>query len=359
MSHQIIHLPWLAAAALASACAGPAARESEWLWPLPPEKPRLRYVESIRSSQDVRPASTLDGFKQLVGGVSQEIDLTKPYGVAARGGVLYVTDTILGRLLVFDRAARAFKVYGAEGPGRLNKPIGVAVDKHGLVYVTDAHQQRVVVYTPDGAFVRALGGPKLLTHPVAAAVSPLDGRLYVVDGGSLESRHHRVSVFGADGAHLFDFGQRGAEPGEFNFPTNLCIGRDGRVYVSDTGNFRVQVFDADGKFLDSVGTVGTALGSFARPKGVALDSEDHLYVVDAAFNNIQIFDRDKRLLLFAGTLGRGPGEFWLPAGLHIDEHDRIYVADQYNHRVQILQYLAERPGTALSEHNGRSSPPQQ
>lgn len=341
--------PALLALGLA-ACASTPEPEASWSWPPPPEEPRLRYVESIRSSRDITAASGLDRFKELVGGVSQEIEITKPYAVAANKGVVYVTDTILGRLLVFDRPRQSFRIFGMEGPGRLDKPIGVTVDREGLIYVTDIHQQRVVVYRPDGAFVRALGGPDKLTQPTGVAVSRADGRVYVVDTGKLDSSHHAVSVFDREGKHLFDFGKRGIASGEFNFPTNICVGRDGRVYVVDTGNFRVQIFDRDGKFLDTLGSVGTALGSFARPKGIALDSEDHIYVVDAAFSNVQVFDQKKRLLLFAGQLGRGPGEFWLPAGMFIDDNDRIYVADQYNHRIQVLQYLAQNASTAAKRN---------
>jgi DNA-binding beta-propeller fold protein YncE len=210
-----------------------------------------------------------------------------------------------------------------------------------LIYVTDAHQHRVVVYGQDGSYIRAFGGSKRLVRPTGVAFNPVNGRIYVVDAGTIDSKHHAVSVFDRKGKHLFDFGKRGSKKGSFNFPTNLTIGADGKVYVVDTGNFRVQIFDADGKYLDSFGTAGTGLGSFARPKGIALDSENNIYVVDSAFNNIQIFDQKKRLLLFAGTMGRNPGQFWLPAGIYIDANDRIYVADQYNHRIQIWQYLKQ------------------
>lgn len=324
---------------LLTACASAPLKETKWEWPLPPEQPRLRYIESLRSSKDVKPTTAMDGFKELAGGVSRQVNIVKPYGIAVRNNTIYVTDTVLGRLLVFDRTGQEFKVFGTQGAGRLTKPTGVTIDKGGRIYVTDSQDRRVVVFAEDGSYITAMGGPRILKRPVGVAVNPLDGRVYVVDAGTLDSKHHAVSVFDRKGKHLFDFGKRGSRQGEFNFPTNISLGPDGRVYVVDTGNFRVQMFSADGKFLDSFGGVGTTLGSFARPKGIALDSEGHIYVIDAAFNNVQIFDQTKRLLLFAGQIGKGPGELWLPAGIHIDSNDRIYIADQYNHRIQIWQYL--------------------
>lgn len=345
MSHKIIiknifsSIILLSMAGMLLACAGNQVRNDEWQWPLPPEQPRLRYVESLRSSKDVKPESTIDNLKNLVGGVTEQINIIKPYGIAVGNESIYVTDTVQSRVLVFNHKKQSFKIFGAKGPGRLTKPTGIAIDKKGNIFVVDSQDRRLVKYDKDGNYQTAMGGPKILARPVGVAISPVNNRIYVVDTGALESTHHAVSVFDQKGKHLFDFGKRGSGDGDFNFPTNICIGPDGRVYIVDTGNFRVQIFSRDGKYLDQFGTVGTALGSFARPKGIALDSDDHIYVIDAAFNNVQIFDQDKRLLLFAGQMGRGPGEVWLPAGIHIDNKDRIYIADQYNHRVLIWQYL--------------------
>ncbi len=326
---------------LLAACGSVTKQDEHWVWPLPPEQPRLKYVESIRSSKDVKPQSAFDNFKQLVGGMAQDVSLIKPYGVAAFDKTVYVTDTILGKLLVFNQGEKTFKVFGSEGAGRLDKPIAVAVDKQGMVYVTDAHQSRVIVYDSKGNYQRAMGGPKLLTRPTGITVNPLNGHIYVVNTGTLDSPHHAISVFDAKGRHQFDFGKRGADKGNFNFPTNICSDATGHVYVVDTGNFRVQIFDHQGKYLDGFGAAGTGLGSFARPKGIAVDSEGHIYVIDSAFNNVQVFDQTKRLLLFAGTMGKGAGEFWLPAGMWIDGNDRIYFADQYNRRIQVWQFIRQ------------------
>ena len=123
-----------------------------------------------------------------------------------------------------------------------------------------------------------------------------------------------------------------------NFPTNLFVS-NGKLYVTDTGNFRVQIFDLEGSYLSGFGKVGDSPGQLARPKGVAVDKDGHIYIVDAAFDNFQIFDEEGRLYLFVGSAGHRPGYFWLPAGIHIDHRDRIYVADSYNRRIQVFQYL--------------------
>ena len=116
-----------------------------------------------------------------------------------------------------------------------------------------------------------------------------------------------------DGSTVRTIGKRGGEPGEFNFPTNLFVDTQGRLYVADTLNFRIQIFDPDGKLLSAFGTLGDTPGSLNRPKGVGVDSEGHIYVADTSFNNFQIFDQNGQLLLFVGAVGQRARRV-LPAG---------------------------------------------
>ena len=137
-------------------------------------------------------------------------------------------------------------------------------------------------------------------------------------------------------------GQRGAGPGEFNFPTYLWWGNDARLYVSDALNFRIQMFDGDGRVVGQFGRLGDGSGDAARQKGVATDSLGHVYVVDSLFHAFQIFDAKGDFLLGVGNRGGDPGEFWLPTGIFIDQ-DLIYVADSYNSRIQVFQHMGTTP----------------
>ncbi len=316
-------------------CAAPAKKEAELFWPLPPEEPRIKWVGWIRGELDIKEATAGQKvIKTLIGEPERGTTLGKPYGVHASKGKIYVSDTGAGRVAVFDLREKNFFYMGEEGAGVLSKPIGVTTDKEGNVYVTDTNQDRAIVYDKDGKFLRALGKKDQFKQPAGIAVNDVLGTVYVVD-----VKKHNVQVFGRDGQFLFEFGKRGKGDGEFNFPTNIFIDKEGKIYVSDSMNFRVQIFDAEGRVLSKFGSIGDAPGQFARPKGIAVDSEGHIYVVDAAFNNVQIFNQEGQLLLYFGQMGRGPGEFWLPAGMYIDEDDKIYVADQYNRRINIFQYM--------------------
>jgi DNA-binding beta-propeller fold protein YncE len=246
-----------------------------------------------------------------------------------------VSDTAARRVFVFDPDKKTVGFVGETGNSRLTKPVGVAVDDEGKVFVADATLDRVFGYSADGAVAIAIGHEGELKNPSGLATDRARKRLYVADA----SMHQVLCYSTVDGELIRTIGNRGSEPGQFNFPTNLFVDRQGRVYVADTLNFRLQIFDADGNVVKVFGTQGDAPGTLNRPKGVGVDSDGHIYVADTSFNNFQIFDADGRLLLDVGTAGHGPGEFMLPAGLYIDGRDRIYVADQGNSRVQVFEYL--------------------
>lgn len=307
------------------------------VWPLPPDAPRIRYVKSYSGAADFRKKPSR-WRRVLVGPeIDKGIALKKPYGVTTDdAGRMYVTDTGLGAVLVFDESKKKVRVLGQEGQVRLVTPIGLAVADDGAVFVSDADLNQVFRFSADGRIDLALGRAEGLQNPTGIALDRNRNRLYVAD-----SHLHKLFIYSTTGEFIDSWGERGPGPGQFNYPTNLAVDRQGNVQVVDTGNFRVQSFSPDGRLLSTFGEAGDAFGSFSRPKGIAVDSEGHTYVVDAAFNNYQIFDEEGRLLLFVGSLGSGPGRFWLPAGIHIDGKDRVFVVDQLNRRVQVFQYLSE------------------
>lgn len=299
-------------------------------WPPPPDPPRIKYLRSLYSEDDI---GRVYSFREKLFGKDYFDGMLRPYGVSARDGKIAVADILMKRVLVFDLNRHRLMVVGEEGA--IRHPSAVALDREGTIYVSDAGGQRIVLYDAGGRYKTAF--PLKGSKTVSLALNEKLGRLYVVD-----ALGNKVIVLGLDGKRLFEFGDRGKSPGQFNMPLDITIDRKGTVYVLDVRNFRVQVFDPEGTFITSFGSAGDGPGFFANPKGIAVDSDGHIYVTDAAFSNFQVFDRTGRVLLFVGGLGLRPGEMYLPAGISIDEQDRLYVADQLNKRVQIFQYIRSK-----------------
>lgn len=311
---------------------------SNLVWPLPPDEPRIRFVAEYRGEADFK----RDDLKRsLFGEEKGGLKLMKPHSVAASadGQFIYVTDPQLQAIVVFDLKNQRAGQMETDAHGGLRSPIEIEVDKRGRLFVTDSVRNEVLVYSPEGKTLLALGKNEDFGRPTGLALDEARNRFYVAD-----TIKHRIVVYDLEGKFITEFGQRGSEPGQYNYPVHLAIDKEGRLLVSDTGNFRIQIVDGQGRFVSTFGQVGDGFGNFSRPKGIALDSDANIYVADAAFNNFQIFDREGRLLLFVGSAGELPGMFLLPTGMHIDAQDRIYVVDSVNARVQVFQYLKGKEG---------------
>jgi DNA-binding beta-propeller fold protein YncE len=325
-----------ALAFLSAGCAPTAVEMKEIVWPAPPEKARIKFLRVLRGQDDIEKQS---GVMAALGGKKRPIRLIKPYGVCVDSrGRVFVSDTVLGRVLMWDFDGSEFKVIGnVAGPGGLIKALNVAVDEKGSTYVSDARRRCVNVYDKDQNFILAIGSQQVLARPTGIAADSQRDRLYVVDTGS-----HDLEVFSLTGKHLQTIGKRGIGDVEFNFPTNVCVDSAGKIYVADSFNFRIQVLTPGGKLVRKFGSIGTAFGKFSKLKGVGVDSEGNTYATDASFCNVQMFDQLGRLLLFFGKAGMRPGQFRIPAGVFVDYRDRVYVVDQLNSRVQVFQYLGKK-----------------
>jgi DNA-binding beta-propeller fold protein YncE len=341
-----------------SGCTGasPEAKKEQVgdiVWPLPPEQPRIRFIRSIRTPADIGAIAPKSLITALFGGAEDKnIPMQKPYAVSADSkGRIFVGESALGRIFVFDVENKKFDVWGQSGPGRLRQPLGVAVDGEDRLYVSDARQQRVVVFDQEGKFLQAMGGKEQLARPVGIAIDDARDRIYVVDPGN-----HNIAVFNKAGDRVATLGKRGVEPGQFNFPSNIALDRSGRLHVIDSMNFRVQIIQPDGSPVQAFGQNSDRPGSTTRSKGIGVDPDGNIYVVDAAFNNFQIFNEDGALLLIVGNTGTGPGEFYLPAGAYLDPKGRFYVVDQLNKRIQVFQYLGESPAPSDSAEESAEMP---
>ncbi len=317
-------------------------QDTAMVWPLPPERPRIRLLGEIRGGDDLKPGKS--GWQVLRERLHPRefapTSLSKPHAIAiGDDDRVYVADQGSASLHVMDLNRRTHRVVTDAGSGPLRSPSGVTVAGPS-VFVSDAVLGDVMEYSLAGDFVRRLGVK--LVRPDGIVYCPKNDRLYVVDTGD-----HRVAVLGRSDeneggwSEVDSFGSRGTGEGMFNFPTDITYHPLLGIVVSDTLNFRVQWFTLDGTFVRSIGQKGNGAGDFSLPKGVAVDRYGHLYVVDAQFENVQIFREDGRLLLPFGQEGSDLGAFSLPSGIAIDGHDRIWVADSYNRRLQVFQYLGE------------------
>ena len=159
----------------------------------------------------------------------------------------------------------------------------------GRYYVLD-EKGRLFVYDKDGKNIpHSAKGEVRLRSPQGLAIAA--NKVYVADTGNSLLR-----AYDSNGAFLFSFGVPGSRAGQFDEPTSIAIGQDGRIYVADTGNKKVEVFTPDGLFLFWFGTKGTDPGQWKRPDKIAVDASDTIYVLDRSNERIEEFDPSARFL---------------------------------------------------------------
>ncbi|MEB3236427.1 MAG: hypothetical protein VKO64_02230 [Candidatus Sericytochromatia bacterium] len=215
--------------------------------------------------------------------------LNGPRGIAlAPSGTLYGCESDRHRVLALEPGGEARVVAGGAGIGsvdgppdvaRFDGPCGVAVRPDGRVVVGSAfplHGPNSVAVKPDGQVLvleRQMGRLSLLAP---------DQSVTTVAGGGYPTY--------ADGT--------GASAG-FSEPSKICLAPDGRVFVGDAGDHRVRVVEPDGRVwtLAGDGPVGFTGGSFAdgtgatarfnRPMGIALGKDGALFVADSGNHRIR------------------------------------------------------------------------
>jgi DNA-binding beta-propeller fold protein YncE len=267
----------------------------------------------------------------------------KPVAVATdSSGLVYVADMDAGLIQVIDFDAREMSPYAEGGMGM---PLDLAFDSRGNLYVAEGMGKQILVFSPDRKPLTAIGSGEL-GKPNYIAINEELGRLYVTD-----VINHAVVVFDLNnGDKLFSFGGIGVGEGEMHGPMGIAIDKNNRVFVAEQFNARIQVFDADGNHQYMFGSRGDDDFQFEGPRGLAFDSEGNLFVAEARKASILLFQPDGTPLTSLGARGTSTHQlgFTLPSSVSIDDNDRIYISDGMNKRITIWQmltpkYLAEHP----------------
>jgi tetratricopeptide (TPR) repeat protein/sugar lactone lactonase YvrE len=131
---------------------------------------------------------------------------------------------------------------------------------------------------------------------------------------------------------------------EFVGASDIKIGKDGLVYVSDTGNKRILVGTTDGKLVKVIGE-----GVLDTPKGIFVTEDGKVYAADEKKEKVFVFSKDGELLneyskpdspLF------GKGSVFKPQKLVVDKRGNIYVISQGNYN-GIIQLSSSGKGNFL------------
>lgn len=316
------------------------------------------------------------------GGPATKAELRNPSGVAVTAdGSLYIADLKNARLrkvapdgtmttIAGDGVNQSSGDGGPAAAAQLGSAYGVAVDRHGNVFVGDRLSHAVRKIDAQGTITRFAGtgargdsgdgGPAI----GAQLASPNDvafdskGNVYIADSGN-----HRVRVVDAAGTikTFAGTGVRGrtgdggpATKAELNGPSALCFDARDALYICDFGNHCVRKVAPDGTISTLAGTgkpgwLGdggpAAAATLFQPCGVAVDGAGRVYIADSANCKIRMIGADGTIETVAGTGKRGyagdggPARkalIAIPDLIDIDADGNIYVAEFRNHVIRKL-----------------------
>ena len=313
-------------------------------------------------------------------------DLESPSSVFRdANGNMYIADTDHHRIrhvdvhgVITTFAGTGIEGFGGDGgqasEAMFDQPAAVCGDGLGNLYVADRGNWRVCMIDVNGVITTVVGNGELgsdgdgglavdasLRSPFNLAMDAA-GNLYVVDRSS-----HRVRVVNPEGvittlAGKGSFGYSGddgmATDALLAFPSGICIGSLGNVYIADQCNHRVRRVDSAGVITTEVGTGqsgfsgdgGQALeAQLSEPVDVSVDRSGSLFVADrgnavvrkvfsngiittVAGNGISGFDSDFGMATDVSLDG--------PAGVFIDRRGDLYFVDQGNDRIRWVEQVA-------------------
>lgn len=252
-------------------------------------------------------------------------------------GNVYVADRLNNRIRKVAPDGTVSTIAGsdpgfADGPGlttaRFRGPNGIAVDANGVLYVSDAGNERIRKITPDGMVSTIAGNPPL----------------------------------GTDGTAFGDFLDGPALQAEFSVPAGLAVDSKGDLFIADVFNNRIRELTPNGVVSTLAGNAlpsvpglpdgPPGIGSMITPNGVAILNATTLVVADTGDMEIRTIDiptgtlktlsgnpmLDMNNFPIGGFQDGDPtkAQFNSPTSAAVGPDGTVYVADTGNNRIRVV-----------------------
>ena len=244
-----------------------------------------------------------------------------------------------------------------------NRPLGVAFDPGGNLFVADSQNHTIRKITPDGVVStvaglagvtgtnNGVGTNALFDTPFSLAIDT-QTNIYVAD--TLNHAIRKITPDGTVTTLAGTIGVLGTNNGvgpaaKFAFPEGIAVDPDGNVFVADDDDFTIRKITPDGTvttFAGVPGVVGSADGTdtarFNFPFGLAIDANRNLFLNDTANHIIRKITPAGAVTTLAGVAGvsgnvDGTGSdarFGRPAGIAVDANGTLYISDEDGHVIR-------------------------
>ncbi|MBW3543641.1 MAG: hypothetical protein KY476_25605 [Planctomycetes bacterium] len=193
-------------------------------------------------------------------------------------GRIAVADTHYHRVVLFDTEGQVVSMFGSYGrePGQFNYPVSIAQDDEGHLYVAEyGANDRVQKFTVEGEFLLEFGGFGTAAGEFqrAGGIAWHDGRVYIADAAN-----NRIQIFSDDGRFERILYAADREP-PLEYPYDLAVHPGGDVFVVEYGGGRVSRLSPAGERLGRYGGQGRGERQLLKPWGLALTSDGRRVLV--------------------------------------------------------------------------------
>ncbi len=263
----------------------------EWrTWALPPEGATIPTPRSLATGLDDEIAALDTAGRVIIYGADGtqkrqwhmlDVKVGKPEGIVVlHDGRVVVCDTHYHRIVWFDADGNWLKNIGQKGEGKSEfiYPVGICKDPGENLYICEyGGNDRVQKFTREGEWVGSFGsfGTDAGQFQRPSGLTWLGGKIYVTD-----AVNNRVLIFTDAGKYLGVLGVAGQPALDFNLPYDIAAGSDGALYIVEYGAGRLTKLSPDGRLLGRLGHTGGGEGEFATPWGLTIDSQMRLRIAD-------------------------------------------------------------------------------
>jgi DNA-binding beta-propeller fold protein YncE len=297
---------------------------------------------------------------EVLGSVGRQPgQFSKPRAVVVTSRDELVVLDRTGRVQVFDLAGNEFLRQWRLPAYENGTPTGISIDNDDTLWIADTHYNRVLHYDIAGTLLSQFGergeNPGQLVFPTDVCPDPDGKTVWVTDYG----RRNRVMQFTREGEFVKEWGEELYESADLNRPMAVAVSPDGaEIFVADAGNHRINVYNREGSLTRTISEMGTEPGHLKFPYDLAMNPDGSMYVMEYGNNRVSHFTAAGDFLGCWGTAGSAKGAFAAPWGCAVGPHGDLIVADTNNQRLQILREPTEAfapTDKALAESDGQKS----
>jgi len=282
------------------------------------------------------------GYLGDVGTTSPEVptsaELSLPSGVVVdSSGNIYIADTANNviRKISGDKISLFAGTAGTAGYGCdacaantsfLNKPLGMAMDSSGNIFIADSGNNVVRQVNASGyitTLVATWASAPPFVNPTSVAVDPTGQYIYIADVGNnviwrFQRSNSIMTIFAGAGANGYSGDGGPATSALLNDAAGVATDSAGNVYIADTANSLIRVVTPNGIINTIAGKTisgrpdpgysgdggpATSAQLFA-PKSIYVASSGNIYVTDGDNNVIRMLTPTYPTIL-SGGVGNG------------------------------------------------------